>query len=607
MEPSRDARIDPLLVILALGFSAWALVFIHATSFVADSGQTFYCLFDDAMISMRYGWNLSHGQGLVWNPGERIEGYTNPLMTLLMAAATAVTDRRLAVLLIQLTGIVTMLGGGLVAVRVAALLTPAEAPPSRPRLFRRLAFLGALFYYPLGYWTLVGMETGLLAFWLLVAVWFYLRAEAKGGLADSIGFGLAAGLAYLTRPDALVATLPLLVLLLASSVRRPSRREAVVALAAAGAYLVVPAAHLAWRLAYYGEWAPNTYFLKLGGFPLAARLANGTGFVAMFVGETWWALVLALLVTLVGRDRRCLALGAIPAALVAYQVWTGGDAWTLWRFFAPGLPIVFLLAARLTLLFPGSRDAREPSSGSRSGAPRVLLLAVGVGLVAAGAGLAGSGADRRARAVALIVGVGAILTVALARRAGNAGLLSAALVLSAFVAVNLRFAPQLALLRPPGRMGPNAHHVAIAHALDELLTPEGTIGVLWAGTIPYFNGRRAIDFLGKTDSHVARLAPHLPPGPPRWGQLSWLPAHEKYDLEYSIGVLHPTYVQSCRWGIQNACDGPGADYVAVDYRGLTLLLRRGAPEVRWEKVPAAQTASKRTAAEASGAGTEPEP
>ena len=40
---------------------------------------------DDAFISFRYAANLVAGHGLVWNPGERVEGYSNFLWTLLMA------------------------------------------------------------------------------------------------------------------------------------------------------------------------------------------------------------------------------------------------------------------------------------------------------------------------------------------------------------------------------------------------------------------------------------------------------------------------------------------------------------------------------------------
>src|SRR5436190_24091094 len=41
---------------------------------------------DDAFISFRYVWHLVNGHGLVFNPGERVEGYTNFLWVLELAA-----------------------------------------------------------------------------------------------------------------------------------------------------------------------------------------------------------------------------------------------------------------------------------------------------------------------------------------------------------------------------------------------------------------------------------------------------------------------------------------------------------------------------------------
>jgi arabinofuranosyltransferase len=69
-----------------VGYCIYAAAFIYRTSFVID-GQRFFSLFDDAMISMRYGRNLGQGYDLVWNPGsERVEGYTNLLWVLYMGA-----------------------------------------------------------------------------------------------------------------------------------------------------------------------------------------------------------------------------------------------------------------------------------------------------------------------------------------------------------------------------------------------------------------------------------------------------------------------------------------------------------------------------------------
>src|SRR5205085_12438901 len=72
---------------LAAGAAALAWIFsrelAHA-SLVVD-GTRYFALDDDMMVSMRYGRNLAEGQGLVWNVGERVEGYTNFLWTLVMA------------------------------------------------------------------------------------------------------------------------------------------------------------------------------------------------------------------------------------------------------------------------------------------------------------------------------------------------------------------------------------------------------------------------------------------------------------------------------------------------------------------------------------------
>jgi len=65
------------LIIIIAGYCLYATAYIYRTSFIIN-GERYFCLFDDAMISMRYAHNLALGYGLVWNPGgEHIEGYTN--------------------------------------------------------------------------------------------------------------------------------------------------------------------------------------------------------------------------------------------------------------------------------------------------------------------------------------------------------------------------------------------------------------------------------------------------------------------------------------------------------------------------------------------------
>ena len=54
------------------------------TSFELD-GVRVFTLWDDAMVSMRYAGHLAAGRGLTWNDGERVQGFSNPGVTLLMA------------------------------------------------------------------------------------------------------------------------------------------------------------------------------------------------------------------------------------------------------------------------------------------------------------------------------------------------------------------------------------------------------------------------------------------------------------------------------------------------------------------------------------------
>src|SRR5689334_16064657 len=82
---------------MVIGFAAWCWKFIYESSFITVDRYRSYSLFDDAMISMRYAWNFSHGLGLVWNPGDFVQGYTNLLTVLIMSLVTFVLSRTMAV------------------------------------------------------------------------------------------------------------------------------------------------------------------------------------------------------------------------------------------------------------------------------------------------------------------------------------------------------------------------------------------------------------------------------------------------------------------------------------------------------------------------------
>src|SRR5208337_3877077 len=65
---------------------------LGGTSFLEHESKSEWGL-DDAYISYRYTENLVRGEGLVFNHGERVEGYSNFLYVLAVAPAFWVTDR----------------------------------------------------------------------------------------------------------------------------------------------------------------------------------------------------------------------------------------------------------------------------------------------------------------------------------------------------------------------------------------------------------------------------------------------------------------------------------------------------------------------------------
>lgn len=66
--------------------SGWSLLLAASGAFLLEAWEPTPQL-DDAFIPFRYARNLAEGYGLVYNPGEFVEGFTNLLWTLLVAAA----------------------------------------------------------------------------------------------------------------------------------------------------------------------------------------------------------------------------------------------------------------------------------------------------------------------------------------------------------------------------------------------------------------------------------------------------------------------------------------------------------------------------------------
>lgn len=298
---------------------------------------------DDAFISLRYAERLLAGDGLTWTDGERVEGYSNLLWVLGVAAAHGVLG-----LGVDLVADARLLGFGCGAAALVVLAC-AGAPRDLPSLARAAVapLLVASAQATLG-WTQAGLEGPLVL--LLLAFGFAGLAAAHDRDGDVarwpartlLGLGLPFALACWTRPDA-----PLWVFVagLALAVAARSLR---VALALGAPAAAAVGAQLVFRLAYYGDTVPNTAHVKAEFAP--AMWPAGFAYVgAAIAAHPGSFAVAALAIAALWRTparRPLLAALALPVvAWLLYLASVGGDHFPCRRLLHGALaPLAVLVA-----------------------------------------------------------------------------------------------------------------------------------------------------------------------------------------------------------------------------------------------------------------------
>lgn len=310
-------------------FAAALVAAAHAASFIGHGP----C--DDDFITYRYARNLIEGQGLVFNAGERIEGFSAPGWMLLVAAALALGADP------ESFSIAVSICASAVAAWAVGELWRARHPES---LSAAPAWLVAA-TPAIGWHAIIGLGTVLLAALLacFALAWERARAGAGRGLLAAALVGLAA----LVRNEALLFALPFVL---------EERRSGWLARAALA--LGPLAGWQLFRLLYFGRLTPVTYSVKKLAFADDVRL--GLEYLATSNSECGVGVIVVLAAVAWSSARgpgplRALALGLF--AHVAYVIYVGGDFLPFARFFVPVLPIGAWLAFEGARALFGARRA----------------------------------------------------------------------------------------------------------------------------------------------------------------------------------------------------------------------------------------------------------
>jgi hypothetical protein len=399
---------------------------------------------DDACISFRYAQNLLNGHGLVFNPGERVEGYTNFLWTVIIAGTMAVggdpvsASRFLGLIL----GLVTLYLTYRFGTHIAR-LSPVQAT---------VAPILLAFSVPFGVWTFSGLENPLFSSLALLgtycfalelrepsrfplsAIWFVLAALARPEGVLLFGISMVAGVWHLWRSD------------------KHSGQGRTWFLRYATLFLILYGAYFAWRLSYYGYLLPNTFYVRQpqSWTQRWSHWARGYAYVHDFI-TTNGGLLFFLPILCVLRekvDAWLYYVGALVLSWGVYLIYVGGDPKVYYRLVALLLPLVYLLVQE------GLHE---------------LVHRIGF--------LVGQRAVRSLVSILLLVAIVATF--------------------DPFIVGDQvkRFEQEANVIEP--------QRIAIGRWLKQNAPPDATLAVRAAGIMPFFSGLYTIDMLGVLDSGIA--------------------------------------------------------------------------------------------------------
>jgi hypothetical protein len=304
---------------------------------------------DDAMTSMQYAKNLASGNGLVFNVGERVEGYTNFLWVIVMTPLYAFSKA----FHIAFVPLVNHLNVAIAAAVTGLVYWIGSRLWGRRHLATWIAVFLLVVDNSFTTWAVLGLEVHFLALWMLLALVAF-RSNVR---YRAVWAGLALLAAHLTRPDAALFSACVIGNELFESLldwKRGDRGGAVRtlkdALTSAAVWVVPYAVYFAWHYWYYGWPFPNTYYLKLGGD--IDGWARGFAYVVEFLEVRAWVPLAGLLAVLAMRDKTVRLLVVYLALHVVYVMYAGGDFMPGHRFFVPELPqFALLVGAAVAVLW----------------------------------------------------------------------------------------------------------------------------------------------------------------------------------------------------------------------------------------------------------------
>lgn len=323
---------------------------------------------DDLFIYLRYAENLASGNGLVYNPPERVEGFSSLPWVFLQSLAFAVPVN--AITFTKALGTLF-----LVSLAVVAGLLAYELSEGNACLAAGASALIAVNSYIVS-WSIMGLETPMFLALMFWTIYLVIRYDRRPAWPVGVGLGIVLSVFSISRPEA-----PLYVLLIAISCILPpdgsaapmKKIKSLAPVLGSAAFLFT--AFIAWRYAYYGGIVPHVFYAKEGRginfMPLAPMFARGAS-----IPEIVFASGGIILPFVFIKNRKIAHLLAVVAACLLFNILVEEDWMPSMRFLLPAF-IAFLLVWIHALSRSMKRGAEKPLMKAASAFIALLLVLYG--------------------------------------------------------------------------------------------------------------------------------------------------------------------------------------------------------------------------------------
>jgi len=294
---------------------------------------------DDAFISFRYAKNFVKGFGLVFNKGEKLEGYTNFLWTIIIALPLKFNLDPIKFVFI--TGIVFFIITLLLTYKLSILIFK-----SKTLSLITIILLGT--NYTMSCYATGGLETQMQTAIVTACYYLFIKymLESNWELKTSFSLSILLALSILTRPDSILFA----VIIFSTSIFVKKKEGLFQAsklknyLALIVPFLVIMLFYLIWKVNYYGNILPNTFYAKADG---QTSIISGLIYVGWFLA-TYWLFLFPLILIFFFKEFLHETNFKINLLLITILVWTLylikiGGGFMEFRFFVPILPFIFIV------------------------------------------------------------------------------------------------------------------------------------------------------------------------------------------------------------------------------------------------------------------------